>query len=125
MARQAAASAAPTKRQYDMESSSGKIRQSSYNHAASPRQDPPAGGREKAVAAPVRAARGADQGRPAYPRRAPADRAGAHAGGPSEQDGGARGGRRIACRGLGGDSPRRRSLRVGGTAARAVRHAST
>src|SRR5256885_1332286 len=99
MARQAAASAAPTKRQYDMESSSGKIRQSSYNHAASPRQDPPAGGREKAVAAPVRAARRADQGRPAYPRRAPADRAGAHAGGPSEQDGGARGGRGAARRG--------------------------
>src|SRR5256885_17242762 len=110
MARQAAASAAPTNRQYDMKSSPGKMRQSSYTHAASPRQDPPAGGREKAVAAPVRAARRADQGRPAHPRRAPADRAGAHAGGPSEQDGGARGGRGAARRGAGGDPPGRGRL---------------
>src|SRR2546426_1606195 len=107
-----------------MESSSCKIRQSSYNHAASPRQDPPAGGREKAVAAPVRAARRADQGRPAYPGCAPADRAGAHAGGPCEQDGGARGGGRIACRGAGGDSPGRGRLCFRGTAARAVPHRS-
>src|SRR6266850_2171673 len=107
-----------------MESSSGKIRQSSYNHAASPRQDPPARGREKAVAAPVRAARRADQGRPAGARRAAADRAGAHAGRACEQDGGARGGGRAACRRTGGDSPRRRSVRVGGAAARAVPHRS-
>src|SRR5437899_3018849 len=107
-----------------MESSSDKIRQSSYNHAASPRQDPPARGREKAVAAPVRAARRADQGRPARARRAAADRARAHTGGPCKQDGGARGGGRAARRGAGGDSPRRRRLCFRGTAAGAVPHRS-
>src|SRR6267142_6775746 len=107
-----------------MESSSDKIRQSSYNHAASPRQDPPARDREKAVAPPVRAARRADQGRPARARRAAAHRAGAHTGGPCEQDGGARGGRGTARRGAGGDSPGRGCLRFGGAAARAVPHRS-
>src|SRR6267142_717658 len=107
-----------------MESSSDKIRQSSYNHAASPRQDPPARDREKAVAAPVRAARRADQGRPARTRRAAAHRARAHTGGPCEQDRGARGGRGTARRGAGGDSPGRGCLRFGGAAARAVPHRS-
>src|SRR5712692_1646196 len=107
-----------------MESSSGKIRQSSYNHAASPRQDPPASGRKKALAPPVRAARRAEQGWPARARRAAADRARAHTGGPCEQDGGARGGRGAARRGPGGDSPGRGCLCFRGTAARAVPHRS-
>src|SRR5205807_2970084 len=123
-AKHAAANAAPMKCRYDMESSSGKIRQSSYNHATSLRQDPPARGRDEAVAAPVRAARRADQGRPARARRAPADRAGAHTGGSCEQDGGARGGGCAARRGAGGNPPGRRCLCFRGTAARAVPHRS-
>src|SRR5467141_749239 len=107
-----------------MESSSGKIRQSSYNHAASPRQDPPAGDRKKAVAAPVRAARRADQERALLARSAPAHRAGADARGAREPHGSARGGGRIARRGPGRDSPGRRGVRVGGAAARALPHRS-
>src|SRR5882672_8586298 len=107
-----------------MESSSGKIRQSSYNHAGSPRQDPPAGGRKKALAPPVRAARRADQERALLARSAPAHRAGADARGAREPHGSARGGGRIARRGPGGDSPGRRGVRVGGAAARALPHRS-
>src|SRR5467141_2431358 len=107
-----------------MESSSGKIRQSSYNHAASPRQDPPAGDRKKAVAAPVRAARRADQERALLARSAPAHRAGADARGAREPHGSARGGGRIARRGPSGDSPGRRCVRGGGAAARALPHRS-
>src|SRR5882672_2809150 len=107
-----------------MESSSGKIRQSSYNHAGSPRQDPPAGGRKKALAPPVRAARRADQERALLARSAPAHRAGAEARGAREPHGSARGGGRIARRGPGGDSPGRRGVRVGGAAARALPHRS-
>src|SRR6266850_697289 len=103
-----------------MESSSGKIRQSSYNHAGSPRQDPPAGGRKKALAPPVRAARRADQERALLARSAPAHRAGADARGAREPHGSARGGGRIARRGPGGDSPGRRGVRVGGAAVRAI-----
>ena len=61
-----------------MESSSGKIRQSSYNRAQ-PRQDQAARRGAQALARTVRAARRADQERASRARRAPADRAGADA----------------------------------------------
>src|SRR3954467_13731983 len=108
------------------ESSSGKIRQSSYNHAESRQaagvQDPAARRAAQALAGPVRAARRADQERTPRAGCTAAYRAGADARGAREPHRGARGRGGAARRRPRDHAPGRGRLRLGRPAACAVSH---